>query len=67
MRRNESTTDRAVRAVVGATLVGTGLLGLGASGYGIALAALGGVLLVTAATGYCALYDLLGIRTCRSC
>jgi len=35
----------------------------GGTGLGIALVAVGGVMLVTALVGFCGLYQLLGIRT----
>jgi hypothetical protein len=65
MTTNESTADRLVRvalavaAVVGAVVVGAG------SVLGIVLLVVAGVLLVTAATGFCPLYRVLGISTCR--
>jgi hypothetical protein len=65
MITNESTADRAIRvalavaAVVGAVLVGAG------SVLGIVLLVVAGVLAVTAATGFCPLYRVLGISTCR--
>jgi uncharacterized membrane protein len=70
MERNESTLDRVIRAVLG-----TGLIALAAWGFdlgsgsviGIVLAVFGGVLLFTAATGFCLLYRLFGVKTCRSC
>jgi uncharacterized membrane protein len=70
MKRNESTLDRIVRAVVGSTLIALAVWGfdVGAgSVLGIVSAGLGGVLLLTAATGFCPLYALFGIKSCRSC
>lgn len=70
MERNESTLDRIVRAVVGGALIALAAWGFDlASGNvaGIVLAAFGGVLLFTAVTGFCALYKLFGVSTCRSC
>ncbi len=70
MERNASPADRIVRAVLGTALVGLSIWGLGVAGgsvLGIVSAALGGVLLVTAATGFCPLYKLFGIKSCRSC
>lgn len=59
MQRNVGTIDRAVRAVVGITLVGLAATGtVGWWGW------LGIVPLATAAMGWCPPYSLLGINTC---
>lgn len=66
MTRNESTIDRIIRAVVGAALLaGAVALGMGSAGGILALVA-GGILVVTAATGFCPLYRLLGLSTARA-
>jgi len=65
--RNESPLDRGVRGVVGAALVVTSIAGLGlTTPLGIAAAAVGAILLVTAATGFCLLYRLFGVDTVKS-
>lgn len=67
--RNESSLDRGVRAVVGAALLVVSFAGLGLGSahlLGIVAAVLGAVLLVTAATGFCPLYRLLGMDTAKS-
>lgn len=69
MRKTVGTTDRVVRVVLAAGAVaGSGLLGFG-SGWGIVLLVVAGVLVVTAASGYCPAYSMLGIETtsCRHC
>jgi len=67
LTRNESPLDRGVRAVVGAALVVTAIAGLGiATPLGIVAGAVGAVLLVTAATGFCPLYRLFGFDTAKS-
>jgi uncharacterized membrane protein HdeD (DUF308 family) len=62
MSQNESTTDRWVRAVLGVIVLWFSYASLSNweewVGYVIGL-----VLLVTAVTGYCALYTLLGMST----
>ncbi|WP_372594158.1 DUF2892 domain-containing protein [Actinotalea sp.] len=68
MTINESSTDRIVRGIVGAlTLVGAVVVG--ASGGGtvltVALGALGVILVGTAAVGFCPLYRVVGISTCK--
>ncbi len=65
MTRNEGTADRVARALLGAVLVALALWSLAGALYWIALI-VGIVLLVTAATGFCPAYRLLGIRTCRT-
>lgn len=63
MVTNESTLDRVLRAVAGVVVAVAALaVGLG-SALGIVLVVLAGVLLVTAAVGFCPLYRLLGIST----
>lgn len=64
MTRNESTVDRAVRACISATAlaaaVATGglLTPVGATLLGVSVVAG-----ITAATGYCPLYTVLGVST----
>jgi uncharacterized membrane protein len=55
MKPNESTLDRIIRAVLGAILLGVGILVVKGT-IGIVLDVLGGILLFTAATGVCLLY-----------
>ena len=64
MAANEGTIDRIIRAVLGAAaLVAAVMLGIGSTG-GIVLLVVGGVLMVTAAVGFCPLYRVLGVNTC---
>lgn len=68
METNEGTVDRIIRLVLGVVLVWAGLWplgGLGGAAWGIVLAVIGLVLLVTAATGFCLIYRILGISTRR--
>jgi hypothetical protein len=70
IQTNESTLDRAVRAVAGAGLLVSSIATFGlASGapLGVAFGAVGVILLATAVTGFCPLYRLVGVATCRSC
>jgi uncharacterized membrane protein len=64
MKVNEGPTDRIIRAVLGVALVLAGLLAVEGTA-GIVLVVLGGIVLVTAATGFCGLYALLGISTLK--
>ena len=70
MQANVGTIDRAVRAVIGAILLVAPFVS-GAALFESATATaisviVGLVLLFTAATRFCALYALLGVKTCRS-
>jgi hypothetical protein len=65
MTQNEGSADRIIRVVLAAVAVVAAFV-LGASSVvGIVLFVVAGVLLVTAATGFCPLYRVLGISTCR--
>ncbi|MDK8845557.1 DUF2892 domain-containing protein [Corynebacterium sp. MSK297] len=64
MKRNESNQDRGIRAVVGIIALLIGLFAVG--GFLRALLGIVGlVLVITAAVGFCPLYRLLGINTCK--
>lgn len=59
MNRNEGNADRALRAIVGAGLIGATLAGaIGPWGW------IGVIPLATSALGWCPLYTMLGINTC---
>ena len=61
MKRNESTADRIIRAIIGIALLVFGFIVTGTLQW-VLLAA--GILAVfTAITGFCGLYKLLGIST----
>ncbi|MCU0262392.1 MAG: DUF2892 domain-containing protein [Candidatus Nanopelagicales bacterium] len=65
MKTNEGTIDRIIRAVVGvAALLGAFALGSGTLGF-VLLLVVGAILLVTAAVGFCPLYRVFGINTCK--
>ena len=66
MQQNEGTVDRILRLIIGIVFIVVAFLVLdaaAASGGGIALAVIGAVLLVTAATGFCAGYKLFNYST----
>ncbi len=65
MERNEGTVDRILRAVVGLVLLG--LWATDKVPYRTAVLIVGIIALVTGLTGFCALYKLLGISTCKEC
>jgi hypothetical protein len=65
MTTNEGTADRSIRALLGVVaVVAAVVVGIG-SLPGIVLLVLAGILLVTAAVGFCPLYRVFGISTCR--
>lgn len=65
MKRNESTADRAVRAIAGIILLILALTVAGAP-WNWVLGIIGAVLLITGAVGFCPLYRILGVSTCRA-
>lgn len=66
MGRNEGTADRVVRGLVIApiALIAAVAVGLGTVA-GVVLAVVGVVMALTAAVGFCPLYRLVGVSTCR--
>jgi len=66
MSRNESNLDRMIRLAVAVVAV-IGAVAVGASSVlGVVMFIGAGILLVTAAVGFCPLYRLLGISTDKS-
>jgi uncharacterized membrane protein len=66
MSTNESTLDRIIRGIVGAiALVLAVVVGVGSVG-GILMIVVGGILVVTAAVGFCPLYRILGLSTAKA-
>lgn len=65
MNRNEATADRIIRAIVGiGALAWAGSMGWSSAG-AIVMLVLAGLLIGTAAVGFCPLYRLLGVSTYR--
>ena len=63
MQKNMGKTDRGLRAFVAAGAVaGGGVLGF-STAWGIVLLVAAAVMAVTAASGFCPIYRLLGIKT----
>jgi hypothetical protein len=61
--KNEGALDRIIRAILG---VGAGIGSIFTTGIlQIALGIISAVLIITAITGFCGLYALLGINTCK--
>jgi nitric oxide reductase large subunit len=64
MNVNESTTDRVVRAGIAVTAASVGtVVGGVLNPVGVALYGVAGVAALTAVTGHCPLYSMLGIST----
>lgn len=59
MKQNEGKADRIVRAVAGIAIIAAGVQ------YGSWWGAVGIVPLLTSAMGWCPLYTLLGVNTCK--
>lgn len=65
MSVNESGLDRAIRVIIAiAAVVGAAAVGFGSVGAWVLLA-VAAIMLLTAATGFCPLYRVFGISTCR--
>ncbi|WP_324736470.1 DUF2892 domain-containing protein [Thermococcus sp. SY098] len=65
MERNEGALDRLLRIVIGIVLLGI-WAGMNVP-YETVLLIVGLIALVTGLTGFCAIYKLLGISTCKEC
>lgn len=66
MGRNVGTVDRAIRALIGIlALLGAFVFGWFTGWTHWAAAAVGVIMLGTAAMGFCPLYRLVGINTCK--
>lgn len=64
MPTNEGTIDRVIRAALGAVAILVAILWL-TSPWNLIVGIAGGVLLLTAAIGFCPLYALFGASTCK--
>ncbi len=63
LKPNESTADRVVRIVVGLILGAVALSGAVAAPWLYVVWVVAAIALITGATGFCAIYALLGFRT----
>lgn len=61
--RNEAIWDRALRVVLGLLMLGVGATGWLSEIWSVALLIFGWVPLLTAVSGWCPIYSLLGIST----
>jgi len=62
---NEGTTDRVIRIIAGIALLALGWGGAVSGTVGTVFKVLGFVPLLTGLVGWCPLYRLVGIKTCR--
>lgn len=62
---NEGTTDRVIRIIAGIALLALGWGGAVSGTLGSVFKVLGFVPLLTGLVGWCPLYRLVGIKTCR--
>ena len=65
MKKNEGKMDRIIRVIAGIILLLP--LGFVRAPLTFILALIAIVLLFTAATGFCGIYKVLGINTCKPC
>ncbi|MGB7086525.1 MAG: DUF2892 domain-containing protein [Phormidesmis sp.] len=63
MSSNVGTVDRFLRILAGSVLLYLGAVVYAGSGMGLALDAVGVIVLLTGIIGFCGLYKLLGINT----
>jgi len=63
MKQNEHLLDRIIRVIIALGLLYVGITNNISNGIRLAIAVVGGILIVTAVVGYCPLYSLLGIST----
>jgi hypothetical protein len=66
MKINESNADRIIRAVLGVVLLFLGFGGMLAGTWAIIAEVLGGIMLLTAAIGFCPLYAMFKFSTKKS-
>jgi len=65
MEKNMNSVDRIIRVVIAiAAVVGASAVGFGSLGAWLLLA-VGAIMLVTAAVGFCPLYRVFGVSTCK--
>lgn len=63
MKKNEGAIDRVFRIIVGVVLVAAGFSTVGRAA--VILWIVGGILLITGITGFCGIYALFGMDTCK--
>ena len=66
MKKNIGNTDKIIRLLIAAILLVLYVSGVVTGTFGIVLAIIAGVLAITTLTGFCGLYTVLGINTCKA-
>jgi len=70
MKQNEGTVDRVIRIILGVILIGGGFYAKynipNTLWISITSWIVGGISLITGLTGFCGLYAIFGIKTCRT-
>jgi spore coat polysaccharide biosynthesis predicted glycosyltransferase SpsG len=66
MKSNESMTDRSVRVILGVLLGMTVIFKIATGVVAIVAGIAAGIALITGLVGFCALYALFGISTCKT-
>lgn len=64
MKQNESTLDRIIRVIVGSVALVTGFFWLAGTAQIVAYV-VGAIALLTGLVGFCGLYAILGVSTCK--
>jgi hypothetical protein len=64
MKKNMGVTDRAIRLVIAAVLIGLYFSGTVTGTLGVIALIVGGVFTLTTLVGFCPLYTLVGMNTC---
>ncbi len=65
MKKNMGTTDKIIRLIIAAILAVLYFSGIVTGTIGIVVAIVAAVLVMTTLTGFCGLYTILGINTCK--
>lgn len=65
MKQNMGNIDKVIRLIIAVILASLYFTGVATGTLGIALIVVAGVLLITTITGFCGLYTILGINTCK--
>ena len=66
MKKNMGSADRIIRILIAAVLAGLYFGGVLTGTIGIVLLVVAGVFLLTSFVGFCPLYTLVGIKTCKT-
>ncbi len=65
MKKNMGNVDKVIRLIIAVILASLYFTGVVTGTFGIVLLVAAAVLVITTLTGFCGLYTLLGINTCK--